>query len=84
VQFFTVDRPGRAVLFVTSFNPAFDGTALTGGSRPVQWDFGDGTRGTSGERVTHTFAEPGTYRVTATVTDGSGRSRSWAQQVRVG
>ncbi|WP_143229748.1 ThuA domain-containing protein [Actinophytocola xanthii] len=44
------------------------------------WNFGDG--GTSTEAApTHTYAEPGTYTATVTVTDGAGRAK--AASVRV-
>ncbi|MBI1318311.1 MAG: DUF5011 domain-containing protein [Candidatus Hydrogenedens sp.] len=38
----------------------------------VDWDFGDGTTG-SGRSVTHTYAAPGTYTVTTTVTTCDGK-----------
>ncbi len=41
------------------------------------WDFGDGTRG-RGPRVMHAFSEPGRYRVTLEVRDGSGTECSTA------
>jgi PKD repeat protein len=41
-----------------------DGDALT-----YSWDFGDSTSG-SGERVTHTYTNAGTFNVTLTVNDG--------------
>lgn len=34
-----------------------------------QWDFGDGSPGASGAQVTHTFENPGRYRVALEVTD---------------
>lgn len=37
-----------------------------------RWDFGDGGEGGRGVRVTHTFAEGGTYPVVLTVDDGTG------------
>jgi PKD repeat protein len=55
--------PGQSVLFLsTSTDP--DGDAITA----YQWNFGDGTvvAGTGAER--HTYAAPGTYQVTLTVT----------------
>lgn len=56
----------------------FDGTASTSASSPIaayQWDFGDGTRLTSSAAlVQHTYARPGLYVVTLTVTDEGGTS----------
>ncbi len=43
-----------------------DGTITT-----LHWDFGDGTTGTGGN-LTHTYARPGPYAVTFTVTDDDG------------
>ena len=36
-----------------------------------QWNFGDGQTGT-GQNVSHTYAQPGTYQVTLTVSNGNG------------
>ena len=48
-------------------NPTmFNSTASTSDQQEIstyEWDFGDGTTG-SGENVSHTYAEPGTYSVT--------------------
>ena len=44
-----------------------DGDALT-----YSWDFGDGTPPQRGARVTHIYAEGGTYPVILTVDDGTG------------
>jgi PKD repeat protein len=38
-----------------------------------EWSFGDGTSG-AGLRVTHAYAEPGTYRASVSVTDGAGNA----------
>ena len=47
---------------------AFDASASQGGSS-IAWDFGDGEKG-SEFKMSHTFAEYGTYTVKATVTGG--------------
>jgi hypothetical protein len=49
---------------------------------PVAFDFGDGTAGT-GDTVTHVYAKPGAYRVTATATDGAGTETSRAATVTI-
>ena len=57
---------------------AFDASATTDegtscSSCTYSWSFGDGGSG-SGRLVTHTYAAPGGYVVTLTVTDGAGTS----------
>jgi PKD repeat protein len=59
----------------------FEFTAdVGGGTEPYtySWDFGDGQQQTTGEQavstVNHTFENPGSYTVTVTVTDGTGRT----------
>ncbi len=54
----------------------FDGTKsfdTDGEIATYEWDFGDGTNAT-GKVVTHTFAAPGTYLITLTVTDDKSAS----------
>ena len=44
-----------------------------------QWDFGDGTPSETGQKVVHTFAEPGKYEVVLTATDDDGLSATTVQ-----
>lgn len=60
---------GSTVTFDGTDSVAYDGATLVS----WHWDFGDGTSG-SGTTVTHTYADDGTYAVTLTVTDSSGRT----------
>ncbi len=56
-------KDGQTVTFDASESRDVDGP-LSG----YEWDFGDGT-GASGVSATHTYAAPGTYLVTLTVSD---------------
>ncbi len=53
----------------------FTGTA-SGGTAPYsyQWDFGDGTSGSTQQNPLHTFATPGYFTVTFTVADSGGQT----------
>ena len=57
---------GRTCSFDGSGSADYDGTIVS-----YDWTFGDGTAG-SGATVVHTYATPGTYPVTLTVTDNEG------------
>jgi PKD repeat protein len=55
----------------------------TQGTFPIAsraWDFGDGNTDT-GEQVQHTYATPGTYQVTLTVTDSQGNTASETKSI---
>jgi hypothetical protein len=91
VQFFPVPREqtGHTFLFDTRWSESVLG-ALTRGvlgpeSSPDQiaWTFGDGTSATTRDgHIFHTYAGPGSYVVTATVTGENGPS-TWTQTVIV-
>jgi hypothetical protein len=53
----------------------------------ISWDFGDNTAAVmsnSSDRLAHAFSAPGSYKVTAKVTDTvTGSSRSWSQTLTI-
>src|SRR5262249_7477119 len=63
---FTTQILGRALSVNGSGSSDSDGNITS-----YAWDFGDGTSG-SGVTASHTYATPGPYTVTLTVTDNSG------------
>lgn len=87
------DRPGiqwypteletanRSVNILGSVAKSQDGTVPEPAT--IDWDFDDGTTDTTdgGERFDHTFQNPGTYDVVATVTGDNAKTRSWEQQI---
>lgn len=54
-----------------------------GGPPVLTWDFGDGSPPGSGASVTHLYAAPGTYTVTAVATDARGQTARNATTVVV-
>ncbi|CAG0931401.1 Collagenase ColH [Thermoflexales bacterium] len=64
-QVYSLERGGAVVPF-DSFSSDFDGQVTS-----WNWDFGDATSSTA-QHPLHTFATPGTYSVTLTVTDNDG------------
>jgi YVTN family beta-propeller protein len=79
--------PDQAPTAVFSATPApagsptgFDASASVAPSSPITkyaWSFGDGTTAsTTVPTVSHTYADPGTYTVTLTLTDAAGTSTS--------
>ncbi|MBE7188961.1 PKD domain-containing protein, partial [Jatrophihabitans endophyticus] len=70
----------------TNLKVAFDGTGSTAPSGTIQsysWDFGDQTAAGSGATPSHTYASPGTYTVSLTVTDSNNKTNSVSHQVTV-
>lgn len=68
-------NPGSDGANGTGRNVTFS-VAVTGGTGPfdIQWNFGDGSFGTSlpGANVTHDYTVPGEYTPSVSVTDGAG------------
>ncbi|HET6818164.1 MAG TPA: PKD domain-containing protein [Mycobacteriales bacterium] len=98
VQFFAVapDLNGLTLTVDSAVNPAQNGPALVIGTNPdgtkgsISYEWGDGSTSYGGNpggdgrgRDSHTYAAPGTYTVTGTVTDANGSTRSWQQDVTI-
>ena len=79
----SVSPTGSGVAAATVLTFGF-GTQPSGGVPPytVQWNFGDGQAG-SGLVAPHTYATPGTFVATATVSDTGGRSGTASATVTV-
>jgi PKD repeat protein len=95
VQFFAVapDFSGLTLTVDSACNPPMSGSALDThtGKGAISFNWGDGSTSyggsTSGEgrgQATHTYARPGTYTITGTVTDAVGDTRGYTQKVLVG
>ena len=60
----------------------FDASSSTGSIETWQWDFGDDNGG-SGEKISHKYADDGTYTVTLTVTDDNDLENTTENDVTV-
>jgi PKD repeat protein len=79
-QFTTEQVPDTATVGQAA---AFSAAAVDDWSQPtIGWSFGDGDIA-FGDAVTHTYAAPGTYTVTATAVDAGGNTASFMHTVTV-
>jgi PKD repeat protein len=85
------DEPPAAAFSIGVASPeagqsvSFDGSSSSdsdGSITSYAWSFGDGHTG-SGRTPSHTYASPGTYSVTLTVTDSSSQRTTVSQQLTV-
>ena len=82
VQAIAGPPPPRAVFVheLTGSNLAVDATKTTG-AVSYAWAFGDGETSTQGPTTTHTYAAPGTYKVTLAVSDSMGRTSTFSRLI---
>ena len=60
------------------------GGYCTGNQMTYQWNFGDGFTSVAGVPATHTYATPGAYTISLTVTDANGCTDSYSVQANIG
>ena len=84
VQAIAGPPPPRAVFVheLTGSNLAVDATKTTG-AVSYAWAFGDGETSTQGPTTTHTYAAPGTYKVTLAVSDSMGRTSTFSRLITI-
>jgi PKD repeat protein len=75
--FWKASHLGLKVTFSGAKSLDFDGSIAS-----YQWNFGDGSSGTS-VTATRTYAAAGTYTVTLTVTDNQGLTATYTDQVAI-
>jgi PKD repeat protein len=77
--------PGQTVVVAVGQPVEFDGSGSQAGASEIgsyNWSFGDG--GTAAESVvSHTYAAPGNYTASLTVTDATGASNTATSEVQV-
>ena len=74
---FTSSCVGSTCLVDSTASSDPDGTIVS-----RAWNWGDGTPGSAGTTASHTYAQPGTYTVTLTVTDDDGATGTTTRQVQ--
>ena len=88
-EYTVAENPPPSAAFTSSANlltASFDGSGSSapGGSiASYSWNFGDGSPAGSGATPQHTYAAPGTYQVTLTVTSNQGATGSVTHAVTV-
>ena len=84
VQAIAGPPPPRAVFVheLTGSTLAVDATKTTG-AVSYAWAFGDGETSTQGPTTTHTYAAPGTYKVTLAVSDSMGRTSTFSRLITI-
>jgi len=88
-EYTVAENPPPTAAFTSSANlltASFDGSGSSdpGGSvASYSWNFGDGSSAGSGATPQHTYAAPGTYQVTLTVTSNQGAKSSVTHAVTV-
>jgi len=73
----TVAEVGQEVVFEGNVIPATGLPPYT-----YTWDFGDGSSGT-GQNVTHSYSEAGTYTYELTISDANGDTDSWDDTIEI-
>lgn len=64
-------------------NKSITFTDTSTGNVSSEWNFGDGTPVVSGGSVIHTYAIPGTYRVTDTIKSPTGKTTTCFQNIQI-
>ena len=84
VQAIAGPPPPRAMFVheLTGSNLAVDATKTTG-AVSYAWAFGDGETSTQGPTTTHTYATPGTYKITLAVSDAIGRTSTFSRLITI-